>query len=127
MTNSTGITDLSPSQQTHGRVSFALQFIGLALLIALVQICVFTIHTKNTSDWTIAESLRHVTENFGFIFLNQLDVLLVVVGILVFALLKLKSEMKWTLIVLTLAIHAFVGWFMICVRGEGGLGGILFP
>jgi len=127
MTNSTGIADDMPAQRNLGWVSLALHVFGLTLSIALVQTCVFTIHAKNTSDWTIAGSFKHVIDNIGFYFLNQLDLILIVVGALAFAVFKLKSELKWSLIVLTLAIHAFAGWFIICVRGEGALGGILVP
>jgi len=101
--------------------------IGLVFATISVQIASFTIHVKNTSVWNFAESFQHVTGNFWFFFLNQIDLLSVVIGLMAFAVFKLKSDSKWFLIGCVLLAQAFLGWFVIVARGEGGLGGAFYP
>ena len=101
--------------------------IGLIFATISVQLVSFTIHVKNTSVWNFAESFQHVTDNFWFFFLSQIDLFAVVIGLLAFAVFKLKSESKWILIGCVLLAHAFLGWFVVFARGEGGLGGTFYP
>ena len=104
----------------------ALEFAGLAIVAATIPLVTFALYFTTTYNWSIQDAVKNVLNDSAFLILNQIDVLLVTIGLLALVIFKLKSETKWILIFGILIAHAFVGWFVICVRGEGGLGGTLF-
>ena len=87
----------------------------------MIPLFVFTAHFAVNYNETLRDAMSFVVRDYGWYFGNQSEVTAVTFVLLAIVFTRLERWARLAAIVAVFMSNAFVGWFLITVRGEGGL------
>ncbi|XZE53557.1 hypothetical protein SH139x_005311 [Planctomycetaceae bacterium SH139] len=98
-----------------------LGFIASVIVACAMPLLIFTFHFASYGDRTLLDAFWLVLADYSWFFGNQWEVACISFVLFAAIFRFVPRELRAAAVLVTLMANALAGWFLIIVRGEGGL------